>query len=71
MQRNTVSVTAYLVDGGINQILEEANPKDAIEQYLLPDMRPPVQTLVIEAQTDDGKTVVLSISNRNVHASLK
>ncbi len=71
MTKNTVSVTAYIVTGSTNDILIDASPKEAIEQYFMPDMRPPVQTLVITAMTNDGKEVTLSISNSTINASIK
>ena len=62
MSNNQISVRAYLVDGSTLDILEDASPKDAIENYFCPDMRPPVQTIVITTKTDDGKIITLSIS---------
>jgi hypothetical protein len=70
MNKNTITVTAYLVNGSSNEVLTDASPKDAIEEYLMPDMRPPVQTLVIKAITSDGKEVKLSISQSSITATI-
>ena len=61
MTNNTISVTAYIVTGSTNDILVDATPHEAIENYLCPDMRPPVQTIVIKAKTNDGKIVTISV----------
>lgn len=71
MIKNTISVTAYIVTGSTNDILIDASPKTAIEDYFLPDMRPPVQTIVIKAVTNEGQLVTLSISNSTINASIK
>ena len=71
MKNNTISVRAYLVNGDVNDILENASPKDAIEDYLFPDMRPPVQTIVIDAITDDGKKLNITISPTSITAKLQ
>lgn len=71
MTKNTISVTAYIVNGDLNEVLIDASPKEAIDQYFMPDMRPPVQTLVIKAIKNDGKEVSLSISNSSINASIK
>lgn len=68
---NTISVIAYIITGDTNEILIDVKPKEAIEKYFMPDMRPPVQTLVIKATTNDGKEVTLSISNSTINASIK
>lgn len=64
---NTVSVTAYFVTGEVNNVLENASPKDAIENYFLPDMRPPVENLLIEAFDKDGKKVTISITQKSIN----
>jgi hypothetical protein len=71
MNNNTISVSAYLVNGSVNDILTEASPMQAIEEYLFPDMRPPVQNLVITAKTKDGKLVTLSIGKTSINATLE
>jgi hypothetical protein len=71
MRKNIISVRAYLVNGDVNDILEEASPKEAIESYLFPDMRPPVQTLVMNAVTSDGKQLSISISPTSITATLQ
>jgi hypothetical protein len=71
MKNNTISVRAYIVTDDINDILENASPKKAIENYLCPDMRPPVQTIVIEAKTHDGKMVTLSITPSSISANIE
>ena len=68
--KNTISVKAYLVDGGEMEILNDANPSQAIEQYLLPDTRPPVQTLVFAAYTDEGKLIKLSFTQKSITFSV-
>lgn len=71
MKNNTLSVKAYIVNGDMADILEDATPDEAIENYLCPDMRPPVQTIVIEAKTADGKLVKLSITQKEIYASME
>ncbi|HEY5370500.1 MAG TPA: hypothetical protein VIJ75_16065 [Hanamia sp.] len=68
---NTISVRAYLVNGDVNDILENASPKEAIENYLFPDMRPPVQTIVLDAVTAEGKKLNISISPTSITASIQ
>ena len=70
MKKNTISALAYVVNGATSDILESVTPAAAIENYFLPDMRPPVQTLVIKAVTDEGKTVLLSITQNSVHVKM-
>lgn len=70
MTNNTISVTAYLVNGGLINLLENETAKESIEQYFLPDTRPPVETLSIVAKTDDGKEVTLNIGN-GIYVSIK
>ncbi|MES1218849.1 MAG: hypothetical protein ABUT20_25310 [Bacteroidota bacterium] len=71
MKNNTISVSAYLVNGSANDILTEASPTQAIEEYLFPDMRPPVENLVITAKTNDGKLVTISIGKKTISASIE
>lgn len=71
MKNNTISVRAYIVTGGTNDMLEEATPHEAIENYLCPDMRPPVQTIVITAKTHDGKTVTISVGQNSISGSIE
>ena len=71
MKNNTISVTAYIVTGSTNDILVNSTPHEAIENYLCPDMRPPVQTIVITAKTNDGKTVKLSIGQDRIYADVE
>ena len=42
MTKNTISVTAYIVTGSDIKILLNESPHQAIEKYLCPDMRPPI-----------------------------
>jgi hypothetical protein len=63
---NTITVKAYLVNGDMRDILIDTNPHNAIEEYFLPDTRPPVERLVIEAFSQEGKKVTLSITQKNI-----
>ena len=63
MKANSISVIAKLVNGNEIDILNEANPTDAIEQYLFPDCRPPVKTLLIKARNEDGRGMTISLSS--------
>jgi hypothetical protein len=60
--KNTISVSASLINGGYIDVLENATPKEAIEEYFYPDCKPPVSTLTIKAVNESGKTVKISIS---------
>lgn len=71
MKNNTFSATVYTVAGTDTTILEEVSPNDAIEQYLCPDMRPPVQTLVIQVKTDDGKLISISITQNKIFGRIE
>jgi len=66
MKTNRISVQAYFVNGSMQDVLEDATPQEAIENYLLPDMRPPVQTLVISVATKEGKHFSISISQTSI-----
>ena len=70
MNKNTISVTANIVTGGDIKILENESPHQAIEKYLCPDMRPPVENILIEAMTDDGKLVKISIVQKRIYATI-
>ena len=70
MKNNTISVTAFIVTGEVNDILSDSTPHDAIENYFCPDMRPPLETIVIKAKTDEGKTVLLSITQNSIHVKV-
>ncbi len=54
------------VDGGESYPLSFDSPKRAIEKYFMPDMRPPVSVLIIEATDKDGKRVRLYLDDSNV-----
>lgn len=71
MTKNTISVSAHIITGGTNEILINATPHDAIENYLCPDMRPPVETIVIKAKTDEGKTVTISVTQNKIYADIE
>lgn len=68
---NTLSITAYLVNGNEFQLLTQAPPEVALAEYLCPDVHPPVKTLVIEASTVEGKRVKLNISPDGINASIE
>lgn len=70
MDKNTISVTAFLVTGAMNDILSDATPHEAIENYLCPDMTPRVENLVIKAHTDEGKIVLLTITQNSIHVKV-
>jgi hypothetical protein len=70
MTNNTISVIAYLVDGGVINLLENETAKESIEQYFLTDTRPPVDLLSIKVKTNDGKEVTLNIGQR-IDVSIK
>jgi hypothetical protein len=66
MEKNTISVRAHLISGGVNEMLHEVKPDAAIEEYLCPDMRPPVRCIVINAVTEDNKNVTLTIFQNRI-----
>ena len=61
MVTNTVSVKAYLVNGNVAEVLEDAAPKYAIEQYFYPDSGAPVRSLEIDIVDSKGKQYSISI----------
>lgn len=69
--KNLISVTSFLVDGSVCDILENVTPSTAIEQYFSPDTRPPVSSLIIKARTEDGKLVTLAISPTSISATIE
>lgn len=71
MENNTVTAEARLVNGSVNYILQEATPKQAIEEYLFPDCRPPVETLLITVKTDTGQTVTIAIGQKSISAFIE
>ena len=70
MTKNTISVTAYIVTGSDIKILLNESPHQAIEKYLCPDMRPPIENILIEAMTDDGKLEKISITQERIYATI-
>ncbi|HEV7331814.1 MAG TPA: hypothetical protein VGN63_12315 [Flavisolibacter sp.] len=68
MIANTLSVTAYLVNGTEFQLLTQTPPEVALAEYFCPDVHPPVHYLVIEATTNEGKRVKLHIAPENIKA---
>jgi hypothetical protein len=68
--KNTISVKAYIVDGSINDILEDASPKTALDEYFSPDTRPPVEELVISAFADDGRVVDIYITPKKIRVDI-
>jgi hypothetical protein len=66
MHKNKISVTAFLVDGNSIDVLTDVTPKDAIENYFMPDMRPPIESIILHFVGDNGKVKVISISQRDV-----
>lgn len=71
MDNNTISVAVYMVDGGFNEILSNATPAKAIDDYLFPDMRPPVRVIVINAMTEDGKNITLSVFQNRITVNIE
>lgn len=71
MDKNKISVTAVLVTGAMNDILNDATPHEAIENYLCPGMRPPVESITIKAHTDEGKIVLLTITQESIHVKVR
>lgn len=53
--RNRITVKAYLVNGDIADIITDAKPKEAIDNYFYPDSGAPVKTLFIGFVDDKGK----------------
>lgn len=68
MEPNTISVTAHIVTGGEIEILKDAAPSRAIEDYLCPDMRPPVQSISITVCTSEGKQITISVGQKSIGA---
>lgn len=66
MMENTISVTMRDKASGGRTILSEVSPKQAIEEYLLPDTYPPVAVLIIEATDTNGKKLKLWVSDTDV-----
>ena len=71
MKNNTISVQAYLINGQLNDVVDNDAPQNAIEEYFFPDSGAPVSSLVITAKTNDGKTVTLSLSKDRISASIE
>lgn len=63
---NTITVFAKLVDGSEAWRLSLATPKDALEEYFMPDTSPPVSVLFIEVTDKEGKTLTLTIDPSDV-----
>ena len=63
MKLNSITVTAHLANGSVNEILYQASPSAAIEEYLFPDMRPPVDFLSISATDENGKSATIIVEN--------
>ncbi|HEY1022699.1 MAG TPA: hypothetical protein VGE06_10335 [Flavisolibacter sp.] len=68
MTTNTLSVTAYLVNGTEFPLLTQTPPEVALAEYFCPDVYPRVQSLVIEATTYEGKHIKLQISPGSIRA---
>lgn len=71
MITNTLSVTAYLVNGTEFQLLTYTPPAVALAEYFCPDVHPRVNYLVIEAATNEGKKVILHISQDTIRAEME
>jgi len=63
MNKNTVSVMVYLKYNSSIEMLENSNPKNAIENYFYPDSGAPVLNIIIKAMTQEGKLITLSITD--------
>ena len=61
MDNNSLSLKAYLVNGEVADIVQDANPKQAIE-YFYPDSGAPVRILEFSIIDRDGKQCSVSIS---------
>jgi hypothetical protein len=61
MDNNSVTVRAYLVNGDVADIVQDANPKQAIE-YFYPDSGAPVRILEFSIIDSNGKQCSVSIS---------
>jgi hypothetical protein len=70
MNRNSVSVRAYLANGDLHEVLEGADPKTAIEDYFMPDTPAPVRELILKVRTQDGQLVSLYISANRIEAAV-
>jgi hypothetical protein len=68
MITNTLSVTAYLVNGIEFPLLTQTPPEVALAEYFCPDVHPRVQYLVIEVTTHEGKRIKLQISPDSIQA---
>ena len=71
MKNNTISVRAYIVNGQVNDILDNDTPKTAIDEYLFPDSGAPVSTLEITVKTNEGQTISLSLSKDKIYAKIE
>lgn len=71
MKNNTISMRANIVNGQINDILNNDTPKTAIDECFFPDSGAPVSSLTITAKTHDGKTITLSLSKDKIHATVE
>ena len=71
MIKNTISITASLVNGSQFELLTKTPPEVALAEYFCPDVYPKVQSLVIEAQTNEGKMVKLFISPGTIKALIE
>ena len=71
MIKNTISITASLINGTQFELLTQTPPEVALAEYFCADVFPQVQSLVIEAQTDEGKTVRLFISGGTIKAQME
>jgi len=64
--KNKITCTTHLVNGTDIQVCNEDSPNQAIEKWLMPDMRPPVQVLAITLWDDKGDEYKLSITQSDI-----
>ena len=70
MIKNTISITASLVNGTQFELLTKTPPEVALAEYFCADVHPRVKSLVIEAHTDEGKSIKLFILPGAIKASI-
>jgi hypothetical protein len=68
-KRNTISVKVSLVNGGYIDVLDNTDAQEAIEQYLHPDISPPISTYTMTVTDNEGKTVKISIGDGRIFIS--
>lgn len=69
MDKNTISVRAYLANGDLHEVLENVSPREALSSYFMPNSPAPVQELILKVRTRDGRLVSLYITPDRIEAA--